>query len=145
MDEDRHDEDDDHTSGLLGLGLGGLGEQHSVDVGEDTTRGNGHRPQQLVELLIIADSQLDVAGDDAGLLVVTGSIASQLQDLSGEVLQDSCQVHGGTTAHTSSKAALAEVARDTAYGELKSGLGGTRSGLGLVATTSTLAFACHLD
>ena len=34
---------------------------------------------------------LDVAGDDAALLVVAGGVASQLQDLGGQVLQDSCR------------------------------------------------------
>ncbi|KAA8593245.1 hypothetical protein FQN60_009361 [Etheostoma spectabile] len=36
-----------------------------------------------------------VAGDDPGLLVVAGSVSSQLQDLSGQVLQHSRQVDGG--------------------------------------------------
>ena len=43
-------------SDLLLLGL--LGEEHSLDVGEDTTLGNGDPGEELVQLLVIADSQL---------------------------------------------------------------------------------------
>ena len=81
--------------------LGGLlGQQHGVDVGQDTAGGNGDAAQQLAQLLIVAHGQLDVAGDDAGLLVVAGSIACQLQDLSCQVLQHCGQVHRGTSTHT---------------------------------------------
>ena len=41
-----------------------------MDVGQDTTGGDGDAAQQLAQLLIVAHSQLDVPGDDAGLLVV---------------------------------------------------------------------------
>ena len=68
---------------LASLGL--LGQEDGVDVGDDTSRRDAHVVQELVELLIIADGQLDVAGDDADLLVVAGSIASKLQDLSCQV------------------------------------------------------------
>ena len=45
------------------------------------TRGDSDIAQQLAQLLVIAHSQLDVAGDDTGLLVVAGSVACQLQHL----------------------------------------------------------------
>ena len=80
--------------GLLLLAL--LGEEHRVDVGEDTSRGNGHSSKELAELLVVADGKLDVAGDDAVLLVVAGSVTSKLKDLSSKVLEDSSEVHGGT-------------------------------------------------
>ena len=72
------------------------GEEDSVDVGENTTLGDGNTSQELAQLLIVADSQLDVAGDDTGLLVVASGVASQLEDLSGEVLKDGSEVDGGT-------------------------------------------------
>ncbi len=62
-------------TGLLLLGLG-LGQQHGVDAGQHTASSDGHLAQQLGQLLVIADGQLDVAGHDAGLLVVTSSVAS---------------------------------------------------------------------
>ena len=49
---------------LLGLGrlatAALLGEKDSVDVGEDPTLGNGHAGQQLVELLVITNSELNI-------------------------------------------------------------------------------------
>ena len=38
-----------------------------MDVGQDTAGCDGDAAEQLVELLVVADGQLDVAGDDAGL------------------------------------------------------------------------------
>ena len=41
---------------LLGLFLGTsalLGQQHRLDVGQDSTLGNGHASQELVQFLII--------------------------------------------------------------------------------------------
>ena len=51
------------------------------------TRGNGDTAEQLAELLIVAHGQLDVAGNDARLLIVAGGIPSQLQDFGCQVLQ----------------------------------------------------------
>ncbi len=82
------------AASLLLAGL--LGEEHGVDVGQDTTLGDGDTGKELAELLIVADSQLDVAGHDAGLLVVAGSVSGQLKNLGGQVLEDSGEVHGGT-------------------------------------------------
>ena len=44
------------------------------------------------------------------LLVVAGSVTSELEDLSAEVLEDGSEVHGGTSADTLGIAAVAEVA-----------------------------------
>ena len=52
-----------------------------MDVGEHTAGGDGDGAQQLGELLVVADGQLDVAGHDAGLLVVAGGVAGELQHL----------------------------------------------------------------
>ena len=59
-----------------------LWEEDSVDVGQDSTRGDGDLAKQLAQLLIIAHCQLDVSRHDPGLLVVTGCIACKLQDFS---------------------------------------------------------------
>ncbi|XP_041820398.1 uncharacterized protein LOC121626103 [Chelmon rostratus] len=58
--------------------------QHRLDVGKDTTLSDGHSTQQLVQLLVVADRQLQVTRDDPGLLVVAGGVPGQLQDLSGQ-------------------------------------------------------------
>ena len=87
--------------GILILLLRGLlGQQHRVDVGQDTAGSDGDTAQQLAQLLVVAHSQLDVARDDASLLVVAGSIACQLKNLSCQVLQHGSQVHWGTGTHT---------------------------------------------
>ena len=77
-----------------------------MDVGEHTTLGDGHGAEKLVELLVVADGKLDVAGHNAGLLVVTGSVTGKLEDLSSEVLKDGSKVHGGTSTDTGGELAL---------------------------------------
>ena len=134
---------------LLLLGVLALGDEHGVDVGKHTTLGDGDTAEQLVELLVIAHGQLDVAGHDAGLLVVSGGVTGQLKHLSGEVLKDGSQVHGGTGADAGGVLALLQEATDTAHGELQTSLGalGLRLlAIGLAtATLSTLAscFSAH--
>jgi len=124
--------------GLLGL----LGQEDSLDVGEDTTLGNGHTGEQLVQLLVVADGQLEVTGDDPGLLVVPGSIASQLEDLSSQVLHDGSHVDGGTSTHTLGIVALPQQTVDTAHGELESSTAGP--GLCLSLHLATLAASRHV-
>jgi hypothetical protein len=53
-----------------------------VDVGENTTLGDGDVAKELVQLLIVADGELEMTGDDTGLLVVTGGVAGQLKNFS---------------------------------------------------------------
>ena len=110
-------------SDLLLLGL--LGEEHSLDVGEDTTLGNGDTGEEFVQFLVITDGELEMTGDDPGLLVVTGSVASELKNLSSEVLHDGSEVHWGTSSYTFGIVSLAEKTVDTSNGELKSGPGAT--------------------
>lgn len=99
-----------------------------VNVGQNTTLGDGDVTEQLVQLLIVADGELQVTGDDSGLLVVASSVASQLEDLSSEILKDGSQVDGSTSTDTLSVVALAEKTVDTADGESETGLGGTAKG-----------------
>jgi hypothetical protein len=94
-----------------------------VNVGEDTTLGNGDVSEKLVQLLIVADGELKMAGDDTGLLVVAGSVTSQLEDLGREVLKDGGKVDGSTGTDTLSVVALAEQTVDTTDGESETGLG----------------------
>ena len=103
-----------HSSVLL------AGQESDVDVGEHTTAGNGGATHELGELIVVADSQLDVAGDNTGALVVTGGIACELEDLSGEVLKDGGEVHGGTGSNALGEATSTELAGDSSDGELKS-------------------------
>ena len=92
-----------------------------MDVGEDTTLSDGNSGEKLVQLLVVADGELEMSGDDSRLLVVTGGVSCQLEHLSGQVLHDGGQVHGGTGSDTLGIVSLAEMTVDPADGELKSG------------------------
>ena len=96
-----------------------------VNVGEDTTLGDGDVAEQLVQFLVVADGELEMTGDDTGLLVVTGGVASQLENLSSEVLENGGEVDGSTGTDTLSVVALAEQTVDTADGERQTSLGRT--------------------
>ena len=107
----------------LGFGLLLLGEKNGVNVGEYTTLGDGDTTQQLVQLLVVSHSELNVAGHNARLLVVASGVTSELKDLSSEVLEHRGEVHGGTSTHSGSIATLLEEAADTSDWELKTSLG----------------------
>merc|ERR1719249_246880 len=128
---------------LLGSLLSLLGKEDGLDVRKDTTLGNGDSSQQLIQLLIIADGQLQVTGDDPGLLVVASSIACQLKDLSSQVFHDGSQVDGGTSTNTLSIVSLAEQTVDTTHGELKSCTAG--SGLCLSLDFASFTTSGHVD
>lgn len=96
-----------------------------VNVGQNTTLGDGDVTEQLVQLLVVADGELQVTGDDTGLLVVASGVASQLEDLSCEVLEDGSQVDGSTSTDTLGVVTLAEQTVNTADGECQTSLGGT--------------------
>ena len=109
--------------------LGFLGKKDSLDVGQNTSLSNGDTGEQFVQLLVVTDGQLQVTGDDPGLLVVTCSISSQLQNLSGQVFHDCSEVHWCTSSYAFGVVTFAQVAMDTADGELQTGT--TRACLGL--------------
>jgi hypothetical protein len=52
--------------------------------------------EKLVQFLIVADGELEMARDDTGLLVVAGSVTGQFEDFGRKVFKDSCEVDGGT-------------------------------------------------
>jgi len=136
---------------LLGLLGGGgislgllLGEEDGVDVGQDTAGGDGDAAEELVELFVVADGELHVAGGDAGALVVAGGVAGELEDLSAQVLHDGGEVDGGATADAGGVAALAQVASHTADGELQASAGAAGlSFAGFAFATATFSFARH--
>lgn len=59
-------------------------DESGVDVGHDTTLTDVAARGQLVELLVVANGQHDVARDDTGLLIITRGISGQLEDLGKE-------------------------------------------------------------
>ena len=94
-----------------------------MDVREHASASDGHGSEQLVELFVVAHGELDMAGNDASLFVVASSIACELKDLSGEVLENRRKVDWGTSTNTGGVFALLEVAADAAHWELESSLG----------------------
>ena len=68
-----------------------------------TSLSNGDTREQLIQLLGIPDGKLEMTGNDPGLLLVTGGVAGQLEDLSGN---DGGHVDGGTGSNTLNVVAL---------------------------------------
>lgn len=115
-----------HLDLLRGITLGLLaGHQDVVNVGKNTTRGDGDATKELVELLIVADCKLNVTRNDTRLLVVTGSIAGQFENFGCQVLHHSGHVDRGTCTNSISVATLAEETVNATNRELEAGLGGT--------------------
>lgn len=105
------------------------GKRTLVNVGEDTTLGDGDVAEKLVQLLIVADGKLEMTGNDTGLLVVAGSVTGQLEDFSSKVLEDGGEVDGSTGTDTLGVVALAEKTVDTTDREGETGLGRTAGAL----------------
>ena len=94
-----------------------------MNVGENTTLGDGDVAEELVQLLIVADGELEVTGDDTGLLVVASGVASKLEDFGSQVLKDGSEVDGSAGTDTLSVVALAEETVDTTDRECETSLG----------------------
>ena len=63
-----------------------------MDVREHAARRDRDTAEQLVELLVVADRELDVARGDARVLDVARRVAGELEDLGAEVLEDRREV-----------------------------------------------------
>ena len=113
-----------------------------MDVRKDSSLGNGHTGKELVQFLVIPDGQLQVPGDDAGLLVVAGGVTGQFKDFSGKILHDCGQVDWGAGTNTFGVVALAEEAVDSSHWKLEACTG--RARLGLRLDLSTFASTGHL-
>lgn len=61
------------------------GEELGKDVWQDTTLGDDDGTEELVELFIVSDGELQVSGYDTGLLVVSGGVTCEFEDLGSEV------------------------------------------------------------
>jgi len=94
-----------------------------MNVGKDTALGDGDMSKELVQLLVVADGELEMAGDDSGLLVVASGVASQLKNFGREVLEDGSEVNGSTGTNTLGVVALAQKTMDTTNGERETSLG----------------------
>ena len=127
--------------GLLLLG-GLLGKKNSLNVGEDTTLSDGDTAEELAELFIVSDGELKMSGNDSRLLVVSGSVASELDDLSGQILENGGHVDGSTGTNSVSPVAPSKHSVDSADGELETSPG--RSGLLVLGGGLLLSFSGHV-
>ena len=80
---------------------------------------------------------------DTALLVVAGSVSSELEDLGAKVLEDGSEVDWGAGTHTRGVLALTKVTSDTTDWELETSLGRSGGGLLLTAASLTLSFSRH--
>ena len=118
-----------------------LGQKDSLDVGQHASLCDSHSLQELVQLLVVADGQLEVARVDPLLLVVAGGVSGQLEDLGREVLHHSGQVDRGARPHTLRVVAHTEETVDPSDGELEPGTGG--AALGLSASLASFTTTRH--
>src|SRR5215470_1395301 len=118
-----------------------LGQKHGLDVGQNSTLSDRHPGQQLVQLLVVADGQLQVTRDDARLLVVACRVAGKLEHLSGQVLHHGSQVDRRSGTDSLRVVALAQQTVYTTDGELQTST--ARSALCLSLHLATLAASRH--
>ena len=96
-----------------------------MNVWQDTTLSDCDVTQESVQFLIVSDGELEMAGDDTGLLVVTSSVASQLENFGSKVLKDGSEVDWSTSTDTLSVVALSQETVDTTDRECETRLGGS--------------------
>ena len=53
-----------------------------VNVGKNTTLGDSDVAEKLIQLLIVANGELEMTRNNSGLLVVTCGVSSQFENLS---------------------------------------------------------------
>jgi len=94
-----------------------------MDVGENTALGDCDVTEKLVQLFVVADGELEMAGDDAGLLVVASGITSQLEDFGSQIFKNSCEIDRGTSTNTLSVVAFPQETVDTADGKRETSFG----------------------
>ena len=127
----------------LALSLNELG----VDVGEDTTRGDRDLSEELVELLVVSDSELNVSWDDSLLLPLLGGVTGQLEDLSDEVLKDGSKIDRGASTDSLGVTAVLQKTTNSTNRELESSLGALGLGTTLLnrLSSTSLSFSGHIQ
>merc|ERR1719273_888112 len=98
---------------------------------------------RLASATLLGEEDSVDAGDDPGFLVVSGSVAGELKDLSGEVLHDGGQVDRGSGSNPLGVVSLAEKPVDTAHRELETSAAGPGLCLHLGLATFTTAGHCE--
>jgi len=84
--------------------------------------GDGDMTKKLVQFLIVADGELKMTRNDTSLLVIAGSVTSQLENFGSEVLKNGSEVDRGTSTNTLSVVSLPQKTMNTTDGESETGL-----------------------
>jgi hypothetical protein len=112
-----------------------------VDVGENSTGSDGDLAQELVQLLVVSDSELNVSGDDSHLLALLSGVSGEFQDLSDHVLQHGGEVHGSARTDSAGVSAVLQESSNSANRELKTSLGTLRAGSSFLSSFAATSFS----
>ena len=93
-----------------------------MNVWQNTTLCDCDMSEKLVQFLIVSDGELKMSWDNTCLLVVTSGVASQLEDLSSQVFENSCEVNWSTSTDSLGVVALSEKSVDTTDWECETSL-----------------------
>jgi hypothetical protein len=77
----------------MGIRLKQLRKLTLMNVWQNTTLSDSDVSKKFVQFLVVPDGELEMARNDAGLLVVTGSVAGQFEDFGCEILENGCEVN----------------------------------------------------
>jgi hypothetical protein len=117
---------------LFGDDSGLLRQENGLNVGQNSALRDGHSGEKLVELLVVANGQLEMARVDRLPLVVASGVSGQLEHLGSEVLKYGGKINRTSTTDTMSVIALAKETVKTTDWELESSSCRTRLGLGAI-------------
>ena len=120
-----------------------LGEELSLDVGENTTLRDGAGDHEFVELIIVAEGELHVAWLDLLLASFLGSISSEFENLTSEVLKHGGGECSGASTDSVSVSALSEILVASCDGEDDSCSCGACSLF--LARAGCFSFSCHFE
>ena len=84
-----------------------------MDIGENATLSYGHIFKEFVELLVIANSKLNVAGNNSSFLVVGSCVSGKLKNLSSEVFQNGSEVDWCSGANSGGVLSILQVPLQT--------------------------------
>ena len=114
-----------------------------MNVGEDTTLGDGDTTEEFVQLFVVSDGELEMSRDDSSLLVVSGSVSGQFENFSGKIFENGGEVDGCAGSDSFSVVAFSKHSVNSTDWELKPGSDG--SGLCLCFGLGSFTFSGHFS
>lgn len=129
---------------IVGLLVDFLGKEDTVNERNNATLRDGNTGEKFVQFIVIANGQLKVSWTDAGFAIVRGSITSQFENFSDQILDSGGQIDGSTDADAGSIVALLQDTENTTDGKLQTGTDRFTDTLGALLLAS-LAMAGHVE